>query len=262
MTFVSKELHPRRQREGIASAALFPILESLDRASTLDGLRDALLESLMPYGFKGFTIAIDRRLKSLSVTAAVLATWPKGTNERYAKSGLFHGDPVQRQTHLCTEPFVWDLSIYDRSQEDHRQLYELRRQLGITGGIVVPVMEKMGGRTIMTISGIDFPSCSQTLLMLRVILEHAMARINLLRSTGSRAEPHTAFVKEVSLSSRERQVLGWIAFGKSSKEVAAIMDISEHTVNDHITSAVGKLQASNRTDAVIRAVMLDDLSLG
>ncbi len=56
-------------------------------------------------------------------------------------------------------------------------------------------------------------------------------------------------------------LFGWIAFGKSSREVAQIMAISEHTVNDYIASVMTKLNASNRTDAVLRALLTNQIDL-
>jgi DNA-binding CsgD family transcriptional regulator len=252
---------PEAESGGITAGVLIPALRQMDAADSPEHLRDVLLETLRPFGFKGFTVAIDRRIKSLSVHAAVLATWPKGTNERYVSSMLFNRDPVMQRSHSSVEPFVWDMSIYDTGRADHRQLIELRRELGVDGGIVVPVMEAMGGRTVLFVSGVGFPSCKDTLLMLRVMLQHLAARLNQLRQDGLWNEPHTAFVQEAGLSARERQVLGWIALGKSSRDVSTIIGISEYTVNDHITSAMTKLSASNRTDAVIRALMLEDIAL-
>jgi LuxR family transcriptional regulator, quorum-sensing system regulator BjaR1 len=240
---------------------LFYILARIDACKTPECLRTDLLECLLPFGFKGFTIAVDRKLKSISVHAALLATWPKDTNEAYVSSGLFHKDPVMVKSHTAIEAFVWDMSVYDASDPDHRQLMGMRRALGVDGGIVVPVMENMGGRTVLFISGVNFPKCKETLLMLRLIVQHVVARLNLFRTHNLWTEPHTAFVKESHLSPRERQVLGWIAFGKSSRDVAAIMGISEYTVNEHIASAVDKLNASNRTEAVMRAVLMDDIEL-
>jgi DNA-binding CsgD family transcriptional regulator len=237
------------------------IVRHLDACESEEELRDVLMNELKPFGFKGFSIAIDRKMKSLSVHAAILATWPKGTNERYVNTGLFHRDPIMARSHRSFEPFVWDLSAYDPAQPGHAQLLAIRRELGVDGGIVVPVMENMGGRTVLFVSGVKFPYCKDTLLYLRLMLEHVVAQMNRLRNGGSWSEPHTAFVKEALLSTRERQVLGWIAFGKSSREVATILSLSEHTVNEHIAGAVSKLQASNRTEAVMRAVLTDDIDL-
>jgi DNA-binding NarL/FixJ family response regulator len=56
------------------------------------------------------------------------------------------------------------------------------------------------------------------------------------------------------LTSREIQVLELMAEGLSNKGIAARLDISDQTVKFHVASITGKLGASNRTDAVRRAV--------
>jgi len=53
-----------------------------------------------------------------------------------------------------------------------------------------------------------------------------------------------------SLTDREMEVLRWIAQGRSNKEIAAALVISERTVKFHVSSILGKLGASNRTEAV------------
>ena len=52
------------------------------------------------------------------------------------------------------------------------------------------------------------------------------------------------------LTDREMEVLRWIAQGRSNKEIAAALVISERTVKFHVSSILGKLGASNRTEAV------------
>ena len=58
----------------------------------------------------------------------------------------------------------------------------------------------------------------------------------------------------LSLSPREREVLRWVAQGKSSWEIGVLLGISSRTVNEHVTSAVRKLSARNRTHAVAIAL--------
>ena len=53
-----------------------------------------------------------------------------------------------------------------------------------------------------------------------------------------------------SLTPREREVLKMLASGLGNKEIAARMLISEHTVKFHVSSILGKLGASSRTEAV------------
>ncbi len=55
------------------------------------------------------------------------------------------------------------------------------------------------------------------------------------------------------LTDREVQVLGLLAHGKSNKEIAAVLSISERTAKFHVSSILGKLGAGNRTEAVTLA---------
>jgi DNA-binding NarL/FixJ family response regulator len=53
-----------------------------------------------------------------------------------------------------------------------------------------------------------------------------------------------------SLTRREAQVLELVADGLSNKAIAGILGISDETIKFHLGSILGKLGASNRTDAV------------
>jgi two-component system, NarL family, response regulator YdfI len=53
-----------------------------------------------------------------------------------------------------------------------------------------------------------------------------------------------------SLTRRELEVLQMLAAGLSNKEIAARLNISEHTVKFHVASILGKLGAGSRTEAV------------
>ena len=51
------------------------------------------------------------------------------------------------------------------------------------------------------------------------------------------------------LTARERQVLSLLATGRSNREIAAVLVISEHTVARHVQNIFGKLGVSSRTAA-------------
>ncbi len=56
------------------------------------------------------------------------------------------------------------------------------------------------------------------------------------------------------LTPRELAVLEEIVRGKSNKEIAAALDVSEATVKTHINSLLGKLGVSDRTQAATAAI--------
>lgn len=52
-----------------------------------------------------------------------------------------------------------------------------------------------------------------------------------------------------ALSEREREVLVLLAQGRSNREIAEKLHITEGTVKNHVSNILGKLQAENRTQA-------------
>lgn len=65
------------------------------------------------------------------------------------------------------------------------------------------------------------------------------------------------------LTRREEEVLDLVAGGLSNREIAERLSLSEGTVKNHVSNILGKLQANDRTQAVIIAlkrglVSLDD----
>jgi DNA-binding NarL/FixJ family response regulator len=71
----------------------------------------------------------------------------------------------------------------------------------------------------------------------------AMVELSRLRS-GAREDGPAA-----GLSMRERQVLGLVATGKTNRQIASQLGISEHTVARHVSGIFSKIGVSSRTAA-------------
>jgi DNA-binding NarL/FixJ family response regulator len=56
------------------------------------------------------------------------------------------------------------------------------------------------------------------------------------------------------ITPRELEILRGVSRGKANKIIADDLNISEHTVKNHIKSILSKLDASDRTDAVVIAI--------
>lgn len=56
------------------------------------------------------------------------------------------------------------------------------------------------------------------------------------------------------LTDREREILAYIASGKSNKDISAILCIAEKTVKNHVSNILHKLNVADRTQAAIFAL--------
>jgi len=56
------------------------------------------------------------------------------------------------------------------------------------------------------------------------------------------------------LTTRETEILNYIAQGYLNKQIAITLGISEQTIKNHVTSILRKLNANARTDAVVLAI--------
>jgi len=67
-------------------------------------------------------------------------------------------------------------------------------------------------------------------------------------------KPITAEIDKPQLTNREIEVLTCIVKGDSNKKIACDLGISQRTVCFHMSNCLRKLEASNRTHAVVQAV--------
>ena len=59
---------------------------------------------------------------------------------------------------------------------------------------------------------------------------------------------------KVHVTPREREVMIWVADGKTAWEISTILHLSEHTIRNHIENARKRLNAMNITHMVALAL--------
>ena len=72
-----------------------------------------------------------------------------------------------------------------------------------------------------------------------------------LESAGAAAEPGTSTqrLQDAALTPRETEVLGWLAKGKTNRDIAQILGLSPRTVNKHLEHVFEKLGVETRAAA-------------
>jgi len=77
---------------------------------------------------------------------------------------------------------------------------------------------------------------------------------------GNRLPPQPEILTE-QFTPRESEVLQLVAQGLANKQIASVLEISEHTVKFHISSIYTKIGATNRTEAVRLGLQAGIISL-
>jgi len=81
------------------------------------------------------------------------------------------------------------------------------------------------------------------------IARHVLRQFEDFASMGKAMETLVA-----PLTARETQILNYIANGNTNKQIAAILQISEQTIKNHVSAILRKLNANDRAHAVVLAI--------
>ena len=90
---------------------------------------------------------------------------------------------------------------------------------------------------------------NDSLLAKPKVAEHVLKQFQEVISLGKPMEALTA-----PLTHRETQILNYIADGNSNKQIARILEISEQTIKNHVSSILRKLNANDRAHAAVLAI--------
>ncbi|MFE0425635.1 response regulator [Streptomyces sp. NPDC058953] len=83
---------------------------------------------------------------------------------------------------------------------------------------------------------------------------HVLLQPEVAGALLSQDDPATGTGRGGTLTEREREVLGLIADGRSNREIARALVLSEKTVKTHVSNILMKLDLADRTQAALWAV--------
>jgi DNA-binding CsgD family transcriptional regulator len=234
--------------------ALCDAFEALQSAKTCEELRVQMGRFARQAGFDQFVYALTVKSPLLKDQHYILGGFPEKWLERYVREGYFKVDPIVRYAQSTSLPAIWSDEIFHDSKS--AQFWEEAKSFGLSQGLSFAVHEQPGATGIFSLARdkpLDLPEQEMAALIGRAqlfagMLHHAVSRLNLPKLLPS---------KDVSLTPRERECLIWSADGKTAWEIGRILSIAERTVVFHVNNAIQKLGATNKTQAIVRAVALN-----
>ena len=232
---------------------LLDAFESMEGATNSEQLRCAMAKFADEMGFGNFVYALTIRTPSLKPQQYVLSGYPPGWVERYVSQDYFKIDPIVKHAQSSTLPIIWDDHVFKNGNAE--AFWEEAKVFGLNAGLSFSVHEQPGVTGIFSLSrdkgldlvGQDLAALIGKAQMFASFLYQAIARIDL---------PKLLPQSSVLLTRRERECLQWAVDGKTAWEIGQILAITERTVVFHFENIMQKLGASNKTQAIVRAVAL------
>jgi LuxR family quorum sensing-dependent transcriptional regulator len=180
----------------------------------------------------------------------IITSWPAELLQTYDNDGFLKRSNVIRELQGATLPFFVDLKFMSVGQDDHwmRSVETVLGRFSMERAIWCSVRDVNGNHGAIGLSGMRDDFSHDELADFYYLATSIYARINFVKNLDARSV-------EI-LSDREIDCLNWTASGKTSAEIAEIMQLSEHTVNHYLNRATKKLDTVNRTQAVAKALRI------
>ncbi len=225
-----------------------------NRAPDGEALFALLSQAVGQYGYDQlmFSVLFDRDLPAELNRPCLYVTYSEEWMKYYAEKDYGRIDPVLRAAATSGHAFTWDELEKTTAFTPHQvRMMRLAEDAGLREGIGVPLR---GSRAL--VAGIGLASSDRH--------DGAEAHLDLLNALCSQfyvafrrlyAKPAPA-ADVTSLSPKEREILSWVAAGKTDDEIGTILSISRNTVDTHMRNIFRKLDAPNRVSAAIKGLTL------
>ena len=236
----------------------FDLIDQLSRADRIDVASNVIQRLLSDWGlhnsaYLGFNMPTPTAERPL-LTATYSSEWQK----HYAQSSFIDIDPIVRAGFGGILPVDW--SEIDRSDPVIRKFFGEAQELDVgSQGLSLPMRGRFSEFALFTVTWDgelqEWRKIKETLLRDLMMIAwnfHAAA----LRSCGVLVEE-----KKIRLPPREASCLGWKALGKTDEDIARILMISPYTVRFHLEAARTRLNTTNTTHTVAKALAMGLINL-
>lgn len=188
-----------------------------------------------------------------------LSDYPEDWIAEYVSDNIVTHDPVLLASHRTNVGFAWsELPNLIEMKRLHFDQLERGRRAGIGDGYTVPSNvpgEANGSCNFVVRTGHDLPDIGDR-MMAQLVGSYAFQAA---RSIVTHAK--TVWHEPVNLSPRQLDCLALVGRGKTDKQIARKLGISDQTVKEYLDDARLRYGVTKRVQVVLRAVYDGNLSL-
>ena len=225
----------------------FGFIEDVDRLSAVDEVMDAMVCAFGGFGFENLVLSKLPSPEQQYENVMLAQRSHNGWFKVYTKERYFHDDPRTNLLRGTAKPFDWCESLYDANVAPcAAEILGRRRDFGLDCGFVVPSHSVRNTKYFVSMTGHKLDLTAHNKPAIALMALYGLYRVRSLLGLLQREKP--------LLTPREREVLTWVASGKTAWEIGEILTISKWTVQEYTQNAFHKLGAVNRAQAVAIAL--------
>jgi DNA-binding CsgD family transcriptional regulator len=187
---------------------------------------------------------------SPSADPYIRLTYPASWIKRYLQMGYADVDPVVREGFSRTLPFSWSEFTIESAAAVSFFADALAHGIG-PHGYSIPVVNKHGHRALFSVSSSQSEQEWNDFLSV-----HRSIMIQIANRLHRRVVAQIFGEDRPNLTAREIECLRWVSLGKSTNEIAGILQISPHTARDYLKSVRFKLDCVTSAQAASKAIKL------
>ena len=228
-------------------------VDAADTANTPEQVMGLFGRCIAEVGYSAYVMLTLPDNKTEFSHRVIANGWNPEWTDLYAREKLQDYDPVARHSVRTVEPYYWDEAPYaPREEPIAHSVIQRARDFGMRQGLCVPIHYDSGLGAAVSVAGAT-PDVSRAVrAALHLMALYAHHRVRVLVRPPVQPRPYV-------LREREREVLRWVAAGKTNDEIGTILNISERTVRFHLASISNKLGTVNRMTSVTRAIALGEI---
>lgn len=206
-------------------------------------------------GFEYCCYGIRVPLPVSNPAVAIFDTYPAGWMKHYQQNNYIEIDPTVREGMSSTGLIVWP-----EAGASVPRLWADAHDFGMRVGVAHSSWAAHGVYGLLTMAR---PSDCLSSTEVDLLTLHTSWLANLSHALMSDfLVPKLAPEASIELTPRECEVLCWTGEGKTAHEIGQILNISERTVNFHVNNVLLKLNATNKVQAVVKAIAMGLIASG
>ncbi|MGD1885855.1 MAG: autoinducer binding domain-containing protein [Cohaesibacteraceae bacterium] len=238
------------------NAKIIRFLDRTNGSMSIERIWDSFNEEIKDYGFVAAGYAFSNGLKQGAIADEMVyfGSYRNDYVQTYIDERLADDDYAMLYGSANDAPAFWSDIVSMNMTAGRARFQSIASDFGLKEGLVVPF--RGGENEEAPRSGVALQSDSEQPEQHRAFVKAYLGEIVQLCAVFDNAMRRPTSIKEMyGLSPRELECIKHLCHGRTNKEIADRLALSDKTVEHYIAKAMSKLKSRNRHHAAAKAVL-------